>query len=114
MFPPAPDLFSTTTGWPSASCSRGATNRASASLVLPTMGTMILIGLVGAQSWAMAAPEPQVVRAATVHTSSLLIAMSGLAALYLAGAGMRAMTDAHFLDSPWITWVKACESKYTS
>src|SRR5262245_52199496 len=50
MLPPAPPLFSTTKGWPKASCSLGATRRASTSLVLPTIGTMIRTGLLGFQS----------------------------------------------------------------
>ena len=58
MLPPAPGLFSTTKGWPSASCNRGPIRRASTSLVLPTMGTTMRTGLVGRQSeasvWAQA------------------------------------------------------------
>jgi len=53
MLPPAPPLFSTTKGWPNTSCSLGATRRASTSLVLPTMGTMMRTGLVGFQSAAL-------------------------------------------------------------
>eukprot|EP00952_Eustigmatos_sp_NYUAD-ZCMA_P006606 28374-Eustigmatos_ZCMA.PRE.1 len=50
MLPPAPPLFSTTKGWPNTSCNFGATRRASTSLVLPTMGTMMRTGLFGFQS----------------------------------------------------------------
>ena len=48
MVPPAPALFSTTTGWPSASASPVATSRAVMSTFPPgAKGTMILTGLLG-------------------------------------------------------------------
>ena len=54
MLPPAPGLFSTTKGCPKTSCSLGAISRASTSLVLPVMGTMMRTGLVGIHSCAQA------------------------------------------------------------
>src|SRR6185295_10602144 len=55
MLPPAPVLFSTTTGWPMASCSFGPIRRARMSLVPPgANGTMILTGLLKAWAWAAA------------------------------------------------------------
>src|SRR5450631_3610284 len=54
MLPPAPPLFSTMTGTPSAFCNSGATIRAITSLVPPTIGTMIRTVFVGAHSCAAA------------------------------------------------------------
>ena len=48
MLPPAPTLFSTTTGWPSASPIAGASRRAMMSIELPGgKGATSLIGLFG-------------------------------------------------------------------
>src|SRR5687767_4145487 len=56
MLPPAPPLFSTTTGCPHASVSLAAMARPKVSAIPPTAnGTTILIGLVG-YAWAWAAP----------------------------------------------------------
>jgi hypothetical protein len=52
MLPPPPPLFSTITGWPSALESSGAMRRASTSLVLPTIGTMMRTVLEGDHSCA--------------------------------------------------------------
>src|SRR5450631_2575690 len=54
MLPPAPPLFSTMTGTPSALCNSGATIRAITSLVPPTIGTMMRTVFVGVHSCAAA------------------------------------------------------------
>jgi len=48
MLPPAPPMFSTTSGWPSAACIGSAISLASASTGPPAgNGTMTTMGLVG-------------------------------------------------------------------
>jgi hypothetical protein len=48
MAPPAPGRFSTTNGWPSATCSFSATTRAAMSVACPGgQGTTTLMGRLG-------------------------------------------------------------------
>ena len=55
MLPPAPGLFSTTTGWPRAVESFWPMIRASVSVLPPgAKGTTYVIGLLGHVSWAAA------------------------------------------------------------
>ena len=68
MLPPAPVLFSTTTGWPMASCSFGPIRRARMSLVPPgANGTMILTGLVKVCAGAVAGTRPRASRHKTLR-----------------------------------------------
>src|SRR5688572_4434029 len=73
MVPPAPGLFSTTTGWPSASDRPGATRRAVMSTFPPgAKGTMMRIGFAGKACAAASVARPAA-RAARARLKDVLM-----------------------------------------